>query len=1180
MKNKFIFLIIILSTLKNVAQLKDIKLIIPKENGYSYFDFVQFFPNQKHFAVCNNALSIYNTETAEIADEYDLNYGAKNLNISNDGNYILVTINNELLIFTFKNQKIELFFKTTTANLIEGLPNSQYYGSLPIGGCFFANTNNQIYISIGSFTLLYDIEKKVAINSFAFPLTDYILNSAFYTKKQEIILAKTTGTVNAIYKQQLGNLSNITEIIKSPSPFTKIRVRDSLALCFTSTNYFILNLETGKVVHEVEMMKTNYDFLDKATQAQTNKRPAISIPDKQNFSADEYIYDIDFLTGTSLAAYATNKGLKYIDLKTKKLVKQFKSQVLNIRFSNSGTRMIANTYSPYKALKVFEPMQMKLISEKQSMGNAITAADVSPNKQWMFTNAGTSGFIWDLRNFTKHVQIKDISGSDTSFIYGLSFLNDSELIVNSGKTFNQLNLSIYNIHKKKYSKIIKKNVYSFFSGFINDEFYYSDYNSLTIINLKTFAEEKYEGKFSYAASNPEQIINFTKQLVFIPQSTGYAIVNRKTKKTEYETKVWATNARVVISPDNKFVYTSAQIKKKQTISGNEIDMDVYAIVKIDMTKKQIVNDYAVSYFPYDFKIKQNTIGIWYLKQDYSGATEKETMYSEYNTEIGKETFTKVIAKTPEVISSHVTSQNGKYIALYNVLGNYFKVFNQLGDEVIDLSDLKLFAPKCFFVEENNRLIITSTLNALVTFVDLGAKKIIGQLANATNDNYFLVTTNLHYLGSKEFVKNIRFKYKSELFSFEQFDAYLNQPHKVLRAFGCSDSLLIKSYEIAYLKRMRLLGLKSDDEINFINLPTIRDIKIKEEKPGFVNFNIAANKGKNKLSKINIYNNGTLVLSEDINEDESAHFEKNITFETSSGINRFEFSIKDEKGLESPKISRIYNNTLEVKPNLYLVVIASEKFKNNKFDLSYALKDAGDVASTMANSKAFNKIEIKKLYNQSFAPDSIKNLKNFFSKATINDVVMIFFAGHGYLDDDFSYYFPTYYTDFTDPKINSVAYNSFETLFKNMKPTRKLMFIDACFSGEVDEDAGNEKDNSNKTNQDSTRSIRLAGSTFAQSTALEMSKAIFSDLRQNSGATIISSAGGTEAAFEGEKWNNGLFTYCLLNGMKSLKADLNNDKVITLSELQKFVAEEVNRLSEGKQTPTYRVENTILDYELW
>ena len=66
----------------------------------------------------------------------------------------------------------------------------------------------------------------------------------------------------------------------------------------------------------------------------------------------------------------------------------------------------------------------------------------------------------------------------------------------------------------------------------------------------------------------------------------------------------------------------------------------------------------------------------------------------------------------------------------------------------------------------------------------------------------------------------------------------------------------------------------------------------------------------------------------------------------------------------------------------------------------------------------------------------------------------------------------------------------------------------------------------------------------------------------------------------EKWNNGLFTYCLINGLKNLKADTNHDNKITLSELQKYVSEEVNRLSEGKQTPTFRVENTVLDYELW
>ncbi|MCW3078176.1 MAG: hypothetical protein JWO32_2785 [Bacteroidetes bacterium] len=457
---------------------------------------------------------------------------------------------------------------------------------------------------------------------------------------------------------------------------------------------------------------------------------------------------------------------------------------------------------------------------------------------------------------------------------------------------------------------------------------------------------------------------------------------------------------------------------------------------------------------------------------------------------------------------------------------------------------------------------------------------MGQLANAGDDNFFLITQDLHYMGSKEFIKNIRFKYESEIFSFDQFDAYLNQPHKVLKAFMCTDTTLIKAYETAYLKRMKVLGLKPGTKINFAVLPTIQTVQMKEIKPGWLNFSVSANKGQYKLSGLRVYNNGTQVYSEVVKNDQSSRLDLQLSFETSSGINRFEFVVKDEMGIESPHITRFYNNTNMVKPDLYLVVIASEKFKNKDFDLAYAYKDANDVANTMVDSKSFKNVQVKKLFNQSFSSDSVTALNKFFGKAGINDVVMIFFAGHGYLDSDLSYYFPTYYTDFSDPKINSVAYKSFESLFKQMKPIRKLMFIDACFSGEVDEDVYNGDDKKSKEGADTTRSVRVSGTVFAQSTALEMSKTVFSDLRQNSGATIISSAGGTEAAFEGEKWNNGLFTHCLLKGLKNLKADQNADHKIMLSELQKFVSEEVYKLSEGKQMPTYRMENMVLDYELW
>lgn len=1176
---RFLFLLIIIP-LFSLSQLQDIKIIIPKDFGFSYMDFVQFLPGEKHFAVCSNALTVLNTETSEIIDEVDLPYLAKNLSINSAGDLLMVCANNELLVYSFKEQKLELHFKSNTAELIKGQPNSEYYGSLPISGCFFTGKGNTAYISIGSFSLLFDVNEKKAISSSNFPITDYVLHAAPYFKKQEVILAITSGTLTSLIKHPLTNLSQTTTILSDIASVTRLKIRDSLLFCATADNFFILNLETNKIIYEI-MMPKQYSAYYQSPQNQYLRKPRpLSNPDSKNFN-EEYAFDMDLHPGSSQAAFATIKGIKFVDLKTGQLTKQTPGIFQHIKFSSEGKRLVTNGYTSYKALRIYRTDNMQVISERPAMDNPIYFAGISPNKRWLYTKGNVSAYIWDLNNFSKYAEIKDISGKDSASVYNLFFLSDSEVVVCSGKAYPNFNLSIYNILKKKYTRTIKKNVFAAASGFLNGEFYYADYTSLHIINLKTLAEETHTGMYSLAASNQYKIINFTKDLVFVPDAGKFKIVNRKTKKAEYESENWLVTAPVVLSPDNKFLYTSSQITKKKNFSGTEVDMPVNAIVKIDMTTKKVVKDFAETYYPYDIKIKDNgkKICIWYLRYNI-GSTDnlQESMYTEYNTETGAEIISKTLVKSKELPTIHYTSDNGNYFATGDAMGKDFKIFDGTGEQIFNLSDSKILMPNCFFIEELDQVIITGSSSSLAMFVDLKKKKIIGSLANAVNDNFFMITPDYKYMGSKDFIKNIRFKRQSEIYSFEQFDAYLNQPHQVLRAFGCKDSSLIKAYETAYLKRMRVLNLKPGSNINFSAAPEFQYIKLLEEKGGLVNFNVSVNKGASKLKQLDVLNNGTLVFTEKIAEEQSSHYEKTIKLETTSGINRFEFIVKDEAGLEGPRVPRLYNNTNNIKPNLYLVVIASEKFKNNKFDLSYAIKDASDISKTMVNSKSFGKIEVKKLFNQSFNTDSVKLLKDFFAKSTINDVVMVFFAGHGYLDDDLSYYFPTYFTDFTDPKINSVNFKEFEKLFKEMKPIRKLMFVDACFSGEVDEDIY-EMDGDDKPQKDK-RDIRISGTTFVQSTALEMSKSIFSDLRQNSGATIISSAGGTEAAFEGEKWNNGLFTHCLIEGMTKGKADANKDQKIMLSELQKFVAEEVNQLSNGKQTPTYRVENTVLDYELW
>ena len=83
-----------------------------------------------------------------------------------------------------------------------------------------------------------------------------------------------------------------------------------------------------------------------------------------------------------------------------------------------------------------------------------------------------------------------------------------------------------------------------------------------------------------------------------------------------------------------------------------------------------------------------------------------------------------------------------------------------------------------------------------------------------------------------------------------------------------------------------------------------------------------------------------------------------------------------------------------------------------------------------------------------------------------------------------------------------------------------------------------------------------------------------------GCTDRLQTGGVEFAMESDTWQNGLFTYCLINGLTTKAADLNKDKMITVSELQIYVQAEVSKLSNGKQTPTSRIQNNEMDYRVW
>ena len=99
-------------------------------------------------------------------------------------------------------------------------------------------------------------------------------------------------------------------------------------------------------------------------------------------------------------------------------------------------------------------------------------------------------------------------------------------------------------------------------------------------------------------------------------------------------------------------------------------------------------------------------------------------------------------------------------------------------------------------------------------------------------------------------------------------------------------------------------------------------------------------------------------------------------------------------------------------------------------------------------------------------------------------------------------------------------------------------------------------------------------------SFELMQLLFADLKRGTGAMVISSASGVEFAYEGEQWKNGVFTYALLEGLKTGNCDLNGDGNILVSEIREYVIDKVSELTNGNQNPTSRKENLEYDFSAW
>ena len=497
------------------------------------------------------------------------------------------------------------------------------------------------------------------------------------------------------------------------------------------------------------------------------------------------------------------------------------------------------------------------------------------------------------------------------------------------------------------------------------------------------------------------------------------------------------------------------------------------------------------------------------------------------------------------------------------------------------------------------ILVTASTDGLCSFYTPAGDPIFSLALFSQGKEHVVFTPENFYTCTRDGIKNLHFLMNNNVYLFEQFDLRLNRPDIVASVLPKIDKRLVAIYKEAYIKRLKKMGftqerLKADFHIPVVSIANEEKLQYNSSTKD-IEIEIQGSDESENLSKLNLWVNDVPVYGIkgfDLATNPSTKVNLKLPLRLSEGVNKIQVSLLNASGGESLKATKFiyYKNPVPQKDRLFILTVGVSKFKDPQRNLDYSAKDARDMISLFEKHKeSFAEIKTMNISDEQATRENIIKTKSFLQQSNEDDYVMVFVASHGLLDKDFNYYLATYDTDFTNPALKGLPYDELEMLLDGIKSRKKTLLIDACHSGEVDEDSSATQNTTIATDKEysedagikvKSRGFKTAGSfSLSVSSAFEVMKELFADLRRGTGATVISSAGGAEYALESSQWNNGVFTYSIIEGIETKKADLNKDGSVTVSELKEYTSRRVQKLTGGKQNPTSRTENLDSNFKI-
>ncbi len=636
---------------------------------------------------------------------------------------------------------------------------------------------------------------------------------------------------------------------------------------------------------------------------------------------------------------------------------------------------------------------------------------------------------------------------------------------------------------------------------------------------------------------------------------------------------------------------SLKVLKKKTIEGN-----IRGSFRLNNFGNEIIycnqSDSTVSIKDLDFKtLRVIKINGWVMHARQS-KTGKYLIVSSENSTINYYDYTSgnLLYQFPSLLDNDVDldiSPNDSLLIFNSDRGSI---------EVWDVKSGKKLGPflvheatlvKPFFID-NNRF-VTISEDGFLKYWKINKQGIqqIFSLVPFQNTDYAVLVPTGYYKCTSNAAKFMHYITDGiKVLTFEQLDVKYNRPDLVLASIGNTDTALIASYHHAYLKRIKKLSIDTTSFTSGFSIPEsgFKEETEYEQKQQKLKIHLWYSDTTFKIDRFNVWINDSPLWGQkgiSLRNRNKNNFDTVVEITLSDGKNRIETSMMNINGVESYRrpIYVNYNPDNLSTYKTYFIGIGIDHFKDSTNNLTWSSKDIRDMSIAL-KSKYGNDIVIDTLFNQNVTTGNVRAIKAILLNSTVNDRVIIAYSGHGLLNNSFDYYLSTYNVNFAKPEQGGLAYEDLENLLDSIPARKKLLMIDACHSGELDKE---EMFRIATVSNDTSLHLAFAkgpmllykksAPKLGTKNSFELMNDLFVNVSKGTGATVIAASAGTQFALETNELQNGVFTFCFLQMLKS-------KQTCSVQELKKNISTEVERKTNGAQKPTSRSETSNFDWGVW